>query len=317
MLLDQESLDLAVSAAGLGRWEYDPASKATVLDDQCRKLLGCSKEQARSIDRILPLIHRDDRAEMAKRLGAIIEDGQEFEHVFRVRRPEAGHRWLRGIGRMVERNGQARILGVTLDVTAEQELLAERDLHLEEMSHRIKNLFALVSAMISNANRESGSQPELVEKLRGRVEALDRAHSLMIKTDSTKPVSLHDLLENILEPARGVQPITFDGDDVQIPVNKLTPLVLIFHEWITNSIKYGALQQCDGEIAVRWAYEPDGLRLVWREKVEAYNDQLKRGFGSRLIHASAQQLKAVKTRDYVDGWLIIDMLLPLHVPDPR
>ena len=314
MFHDQESLDLAVSVAGLGRWEYDPASQATVLDDQCRLLLGASLEQSQDFNLMLPMIHEDARIALVNRLEKVLSDGQEFEQIFRVHRPDGRYRWLRGMGRLVLRDGQPKILGVSVDVTAEQELLAERELHLDEMNHRIKNLFALVSAMISNAERESESIDGLVEKLRSRVMALDRAHSLMLKNAATQPVQLRDLLESIVAPGLGVQPVTLAGTDgVEIPVKSLTPLVLIVHEWVTNSIKYGALQQHDGEIHVSWTRDGDALKLMWREKVDCYDAETARGFGSRLIEASAMQLGATKTRRHEDGWLTIEMSMPLCV----
>ncbi|WP_424929164.1 sensor histidine kinase [Amaricoccus tamworthensis] len=311
MSVHEESLDLALDFAGLGRWEYDPATKKQVLDRRCRMLFEVSEAEAQEFDNTFALVHPDDQEDLKRGVAAILTEGQEFHHRFRVRRKAGGYKWLRGMGRLVNNGGRPKLIGVSLDVTVEEELLRERELHLAEMNHRIKNMFAIVSAMISNANRESETREDMVSNLRGRVSALDRAHSLMLRTDVTQPVGLRQVLECILAPARGGQEISLEGDDVMIPTRLLIPLVLIVHEWVTNSAKYGALHGDDGVIEVRWSSDGGFVRVIWREKVEVHDPNPEPGFGSRLIQASLLQLGAEKTRNYADGWLTIDMTLPL------
>lgn len=310
MSFDESGLDHAFGFAGLGRWDYAPDTGALVLDAQCRELFNVTDVEVLTSEVIMSRLHEDDRDRVAQALGAIQSEGQVFEEVFRV--PVAsGVRWIRGMGRFGMHSGRPRVLGVSLDVTAEQELRLQRELHFAEMNHRIKNLFALVSAMISSAARESDAQGDLVDNLRGRVSALDRAHSLMVRTDVSQPILLSALLDSVLAPARSQQNVAMSGDDVMIPARSITSLVLIIHEWVTNSAKYGALRQSDGQISIDWTQTGDSLRMQWREMVPDYDPNAEKGFGSRLIQASALQLGAEKTRTYRDGWLTIEMKMPL------
>lgn len=305
------SLDHALDYAGVGRWDFGPSDGSVVMDDICRSLLELAPGETLSVEEIRQRLHEEDRDRVFAALAALEGEGDVLDEVYRLVQLSGRERWIRSVGRLSHHDGVPRIIGVSLDVTTEQELLAERSLHLSEMNHRIKNLFALVSAMISSAARESSDKEELVDNLRGRVTALDRAHSLMNKTDSTRPLPLKALLEQILAPARTGQSITLSGETVMIPASCVTSLVLIFHEWTTNSAKYGALRRSDGEISVSWTHRPEGLRLIWRETVEDYDEGASQGFGSTLIRASAMQLGAQKTRRFEDGILTIDMTLPL------
>ena len=305
------SLDQAFGYAGIGRWDFDPASNALIMDDTCRALFDLGPQEAGTQEDVGVRLHEEDRDRVFEALAALKTEGDVFQEVFRIVTRAGEQRWIRGVARLGLREGEPRITGVSFDVTTEQKLLIERDLHLAEMNHRIKNLFALVSAMISSASREAENKEALVENLRGRVTALDRAHSLMKKTDSTKPLSLSALLERVLAPARTHQAIVLEGEEVMIPAKAVTSVVLIVHEWVTNSAKYGALQREDGEISVTWTRRAGDLHLVWRESAVEYDESATKGFGSMLIKASAMQLGAEKTRRVEDGWLVIDMTLPL------
>lgn len=304
-------LENAFGFAGIGRWEYSVDGGTLRLDDVCRALFELSEDEALSRDVIVERIDESERERVFGALDCLSGEGDEYDQTFKLVLPSGRERWLRGVAKLRSHPDGDMIIGVSFDVTSEQELLAERELHLAEMNHRIKNLFALVAAMISSASRESSEKDDLVANLRDRVTALDRAHSLMLKTDASRPIPLGALLNEVLAPARSRQTIVMSGADVLIPAKAITSLVLIFHEWVTNSAKYGALRHTDGTINVEWSPYEGGVEIHWRELVPDYDVDAEKGFGSRLIQASAMQLKAEKVRRFENGWLHIDMRLPL------
>lgn len=311
MPLEDAGLENAFGFAGIGRWEFNVETGVLVLDPVCRDLFEVTEAEAGSRSVIAERVAEADRDRAFAALDALSVSGGEYDETFRLSLPSGRERWLRGVAKLRADEGGTRVIGVSFDVTSEQKLLAERELHLAEINHRIKNLFALVGAMISSASRESTDKDEMVGNLRDRVAALDRAHSLMLKTDASQPVPLGALLDQILAPARSRQTIVMSGEEVMIPSRVITSLVLIIHEWVTNSAKYGALRHTDGTISVEWTPYDDGVHILWRERVPDYDTEAEKGFGSRLIQASAMQLRAEKTRRFEDGWLTIDMRLPL------
>ena len=96
----------------------------------------------------------------------------------------------------------------------------------------------------------------------------------------------------------------------------LLPMVLILHEWVTNSTKYGALSRPDGRIEGSWRHRDGVLRLEWREWTRTAGSATREGFGSRLIRASVLQLSGEMTQTHEDGLLSMVLTLPLSVSDP-
>ncbi|MGB6229651.1 MAG: GAF domain-containing protein, partial [Litorimonas sp.] len=60
-----------------------------------------------------------------------------------------------------------------------RELARERDLLMDELNHRVKNLFAMVSGMIGLTARNSVDPVDMAQRLRGRITALADAHALV------------------------------------------------------------------------------------------------------------------------------------------
>ncbi|MCA2011593.1 PAS domain-containing protein [Cereibacter sphaeroides] len=308
---ERARLRLAIEVAGIGIWEYNPATGATDLDRTERAFFEVDEVEARDIEPILNRVLAEDRPRVEKSLRAVSANLQDFDESFRVTNADGRTRWLRGLGRFTRRDGDPRIMGVTFDISAERKLLEERELHLAEMNHRIKNLFAVVSAMISSVERESSDAADFSRNLRGRISALDRAHALMLRDDMRAPIPLRQLVERVLEPTRGGQDIVIDGPDTLVPVRELTPLVLILHEWATNSAKYGALSRRDGTLAIRWQMTEQSFRLDWQESVENFVDTgSSGGFGSRLVRASIMQLQAEADREVANGTLRHTLTMP-------
>ena len=55
-------LQLALDAAELGTWNWDPATNELVWSERCRTLLGLSADEPPTVDNFLRLVHPDDRA---------------------------------------------------------------------------------------------------------------------------------------------------------------------------------------------------------------------------------------------------------------
>ncbi|WP_168222899.1 GAF domain-containing protein [Oceanicola sp. D3] len=177
------------------------------------------------------------------------------------------------------------IAGIVESEIRLHQALAERQLLVEELNHRVKNLFTVVSGMV----RLSHSNGEDASELEARLQALAKAHNLLAPIiEAGKPVgdriSLRDLLTTLLTPY-GAQHITaLDGPEVVLGPRASTSLSLALHELATNAAKYGALVAAEGRLSVRWGVEGDALNILWEETGRATTEQGKpEGFGTRLI----------------------------------
>src|SRR6202012_2803671 len=77
----------------------------------------------------------------------------------------------------------ARTTGIAIE-RHRHELSRKRDeekrlILLREMNHRVKNVFAVASALITMSARSAGSPQELAQTVQARLSALGRAHGLV------------------------------------------------------------------------------------------------------------------------------------------
>lgn len=226
---------------------------------------------------------------------------------------------------LVEDDGQVNyILCVSRDITAqirmERELAAaaEREqLLAREMHHRVKNLFALVSGLVFIAERETGGNGSsaLALNLHDKLQALSRASDAAFPPgghgDKTRPIDLADLIRALLAPYG--DRCTIIARQVTVPPTVVTTLALAFHEYATNSVKYGALGKATGNVTVRWL-EADGmLSLAWIETGANIDlaDAERRGFGTDMVERIVRSAGGRVHRTWRPDGLVIDLHLPI------
>ncbi|MBX7527369.1 chemotaxis protein CheB [Qipengyuania vesicularis] len=292
---ERERLRLALEVARIGVWEYEPSTDITVLDETERQLLNMKEGEAGDqMQPILDNLPEEDRARVNQSLRQAMDGTRPFDERFRVPLDNGDYRWLHGLGRRIDNGQTNKFIGVTIDITAERSLLEQRELMIREMNHRVKNLFSVISAMVSIAAREAEEVEEFAEDIRDRIHALGRSHSLTNDSavGGAGAVPLRSLIETVVNPSKSTQDIHLMGEDVDVPNSQITSLALILHEWATNAAKYGALSVEDGCLEVDWAVEENRLTLDWREKgLGKKAGGGKAGFGTRLIETATRQLK--------------------------
>ena len=114
----------------------------------------------------------------------------------------------------------------------------------KEMSHRVKNVFAIANGLIRVTARNSATKEQLAESLTGRLQALADAHALVRRSFSEagngQNISLQDILARILLPYGSHFEI--GGPDIRLGEHATNNVALVFHELATNAAKHGALE---------------------------------------------------------------------------
>jgi two-component sensor histidine kinase len=207
--------------------------------------------------------------------------------------------------------------------TTERVVAQERQrLLLRETNHRLKNLFAMVDAMIGLSVRSARTPQEFAEALRGRLAALLRAKELVrpgimgTEHAASERTTVDALVRTILQPYGDTsrERISASGPDVVVGATAVTSLALALHESATNAVKYGALSEPNGAIRIKWKMQGDDFHLEWEEIggpaiVVIPN---ARGFGSVLTERSIiSQLGGKIEYDWQRNGLKLRMTVPL------
>lgn len=311
---ERERLDLAVRSGGIGIWEYRPDEDQVILDPTSRKQLCLAPAGELGLGEVLERVHSEDRAAIEDSIAHALYDDRDIDAAFRVSEPGSAHaayRHLKFYGRLIGSRPR-RLVGATIDMTAEYTVAETRGLMLREMNHRVKNLFAVVSGMIAAAGRSHEDVRSYSEDLRERIAALGRAHSLAAPSGcEEQTIALRTLIETTTAAYAGRSEILVEGPDIGIERSCLSSLALILHEWTTNAAKYGVLGPRAGTLRVQWTLAADGIELIWDEVgADTLEVAEGSGFGTLLVATSVRQLGARISRDVHEGRFCLRLQLP-------
>ena len=194
---------------------------------------------------------------------------------------------------------------------------ADRELMIGEMAHRMKNAFARIGALARITLRESASLDEFETKFDGRMRALSDAKQMLV-TGAVDTVELERIVHRELGLA-GVTPdrlAAITGPAVRLDDEGAQAISLALHEFVTNSIKYGALSG-RGDLRVGWHRDGGAVELDWTESNLAETPVIENeSFGTRFIRTLIErQLKGSWTRTAADQRLSIVIRWP-DAPPP-
>lgn len=239
------------------------------------------------------MFHAEDREAAFARWQHCIATGDDYEVEYRLRHHSGEYRWTLGRALPVrdDQGSIIRWIGTCTDIH-ESKLIAERtELMSRELSHRIKNIFAVVAGLISLSSPKDNETARFAKELASRISALGRAHNFarphsVLSDPGHDFGSMHGLLREILKPyaINGKARCNISGEDVPVGERSATPIALVIHELATNAVKYGALAVQDGEVDITTEAGDNAILITWIERggppVNAIPEHA--GFGTQL-----------------------------------
>lgn len=283
-----------------------------------QRLFGYTPEEA--IGQHITLIIPADRLDEEDSILANIREGKRIDHYETVRRRKDGS--LVDISLTVSpvRDNSGAVIGaskIARDIS-ERKLVAERQaLLLREMNHRIKNIFAIVGAVIGLSERAATTVAELASELRERTRALSIAHELTlpdIGAAQRQDTTLFTLIKALFAAHQyeGRKRLSVTGSDLPVHGPQLTSFALLLHEFATNAIKYGALSAATGRVEIDIRHDEEFL-LRWIEIGGPTVEQPvgAGGFGSQLEKAAISSLQGSIDREWNPAGLQITVRIPL------
>jgi PAS domain S-box-containing protein len=297
-------------------WSADGTGKFDYFNSRWREVTG--KPEPKVTGEWREVIHPDDTGPVLGAWSKSFEAGKPYESEYRLRHADGSWRWtLARALAVTEPDGSVRRwYGTLTDIDDSYRKSQEQDLLARELSHRIKNIFAVVAGLVSIRARRHEGAKAFADELVGAFRALGRAHDFVRPMEGVKGDSLHGLLAELMAPyADGDGRVEITGGDCSIGPRAATPLALVFHELATNSAKYGSLSTEGGSVEIHLdCPEHDEMsRIEWRERGgPAPANPGADGFGTRLVKTSIEgQLGGTIERRFAPGGLEIDLAIPL------
>ncbi|WP_395014721.1 PAS domain S-box protein [Dongia sp.] len=266
-------------------------------------LFGYSAEEAigKPVTMLIPADLQNEEPSILERIRA----GERIEHYETVRQRKDGTLVDLSLSVSPLKDSAGTVVGaskIARDITERNRGQEQERLLIREMNHRIKNLFALASSIISLSARDADSPQALKTRATERLAALARVHSLTLSRHGqdeatvAAPTTLHALIRAILAPyemgAEGGRRIRLTGDDLQLSASATTSFALLMHEFATNAAKYGALSDERGTIAIDITQNGDRLIVTWVERggPPVSPPTSSEGFGGYLAKATVRTL---------------------------
>lgn len=188
-----------------------------------------------------------------------------------------------------DRDGGGNLVGlVTTAVETTDHKRREQTLRalLREVSHRSKNLLAIILSIAGQTGRYSGTIETFLVRFRGRVQSLASSQDLVTHSD-WRGADLHQLVKSqtgryCTDPHKSIR---LTGESPYLNPNAALYVGLALHELAVNSVSFGALARPDGSVEVdvhaAAALDRAGIEVVWSENIRpraAGSDE--RRFGS-------------------------------------
>ena len=213
-------------------------------------------------------------------------------------------------------NADLRELLAQAGINAAEQKVMEglQRLLLEELHHRIKNLLATVMAIASQSLRNVESVERGREAIEHRLLALGRVHDLLLKTNWTS-ATLESIVRAAIDPFEKGGRFSVEIPDIDVSPSAVLPLAMILNELCTNAVKYGALSNAHGHVAISAAIDASNERFGFRW-VETGGPSVQKpsrqSFGTRLIEQGfAGELRGEAHLSFVPSGAVCNLDIPL------
>jgi PAS domain S-box-containing protein len=271
-----------------GGWEWDLKNGIMMWTDETYRIHGFAPGEIRPgsqehIERSIACYDPEDRPVIRGAFNRCVEHGEPYNLEFPFTTVDGRRIWIQTTGHAVmDGNRAIRVLGNIFDITERKEAemalqasLAEKDVLLREVHHRVKNNLASIIGLIEMQMDDAPDTAvkEAFKEIDDRIMSIALVHERLYQSAHMDRIDiheyLHDLSTHLLGCCGAYSLITcqVDSNHAEIAVDLAIPIGLIVNELVTNAIKYafpkgqprGGQKKC--EIRISFQKDDDSFYL--------------------------------------------------------
>ena len=192
--------------------------------------------------------------------------------------------------------------------------LAEKEVLLREVHHRVKNNMQIISSILRMQSRtiEDPNLKDFLQESQNRIHSMALIHENLYSNESLANIKFSNYVEsltgNIARTYANQQArvrFDFQMDDSYLPIDIAIPCGLIINELISNSFKYAFKNRDHGTISIHFKEEENSYKLTVRDDGIGISKDLDikntKSLGLKIIHKLAKQIDGVLQSDFSNG----------------
>ncbi|AWW75690.1 hypothetical protein CD351_14740 [Erythrobacter sp. KY5] len=194
-----------------------------------------------------------------------------------------------------------------------------------ELSHRVKNMFAVINAIVSITGRVKNIPQEAAE-INARIQALGRAYETTFEGSHTGAFDIGEAIEAVLRPyAQSAERLSLEGDTIRAPSATISLVGMVLHEFAINARKHGAWRG-NGSVSVKLvagcsegltcdvsAGDAQAITLIWTERGGPATDAdtVAAGGGTEIVDRLLATARGTIERNWTEEGLEAKICIPV------
>lgn len=185
---------------------------------------------------------------------------------------------------------------------------SDSELLLQEMSHRVKNKFSMITSIIAlQARNATPEVRDALQDIASRVKTIATVHDYLQRSRHDGLIEMSEYLPGLCkalhEALCGPRPISMSVQAVHadLAAEKALAVGVIANELVTNVLKYAFDEERPGRVQVELSRANGDFLLSVRDNGKGCSDDRRTGLGTRLVTVFAGQLGGTATWDANPG----------------
>ncbi len=178
----------------------------------------------------------------------------------------------------MEINGEKFLQAVVRDITDRKRdedkikaSLAEKEVLLQEIHHRVKNNLQVISSLLKLQSRyiQDSHVTELLKESQNRVRSMALVHEQLYQSKDLSKIDFADYIHNLAQNLFQAYEINAKGIKLQtkiapcfLNIDTAVPCGLIINEFVTNSLKYAFPEENQGTIKIDFSFDDDRVCVL-------------------------------------------------------